>query len=97
MEYCQTVDNVNHCPFCFKLLEYMSNDDTIRPVNNVVLSMVNTDDAIISEFNTNMNSDDTNAHTVISDSCETVRNILNKINESNDSCGDDNGKLPQPI
>ena len=97
IECCQTMDNVNYCPPCFELLAYMSNDDTIRPVNNVVPRTVNTDDDVISEFNTKMNSDDIDAHTVMSDSCETIRNTLNKINESNNSRDDDNGKPPQSI
>ena len=42
----------NYCPSCCELLEYMPNDNTIRPVNNVVPRTINTDDDVILEFNT---------------------------------------------
>ena len=44
IECCQTVDNVNCCPPRFRLLKYISNDDIIRPINNIVPCTVNTDD-----------------------------------------------------
>ena len=66
--------NVNCCPPRFKLLKYVSNDDIIRPINNVSPCTVNTDDDIITEFNTKINSDDKDAHTNMSDSCESVFN-----------------------
>ena len=91
------MDNVNYRPPYFKPLKNIFNDDTIRPVNNVVPCTVNIDDDVISEFNTKINGDGKNAHTIMSDSCVTVVNILKKINESNDSCGGDNGKPLQLI
>ena len=53
----------------------MSNDDITRPINNIVPRTVNTDDGVITEFNTKINSDDKDAHTNMSDSCESVFNI----------------------
>ena len=91
------MDDVNYCPPCFKVPKYMSNDDNIRLVNKVVSRTVNTDDDVISEFNTKINRNDKDAHTVMSDSCGLVFNTLNKINKSDDSCGDDNDKSPQLI
>ena len=58
------MDNVNYYPLYFEVLKYVSNDNTIRSVNNVVPHTVNTDDDIISEFNTKMNSDDTDVYTI---------------------------------
>ena len=75
----------------------MSNDNSIRPINCVVPRMANTDDDVISEFNRKINSDDTDVHTFMSNWCKIVRNTLNKINEFDDSRGDDNGKPPQSI
>ena len=50
----------------------MSNDDTIGTVNDDDSCMVNTDDDVITEFNTKTNSDDIDVHTVMSDSYNTV-------------------------
>ena len=52
------MDDINYCPPCFKVPKYMSNDDNIRLVNKVVSRTVNTDDGVITEFNTKINSDD---------------------------------------
>ena len=100
-ECCQTVDTFNYFPTCFKQLKSMSDHDNISCINDAILRTVNIDADVITEFNSKLNSDDSEdlsiTQSVISNSCDIGFNKLNNFNLSDDSCGGDKDALPKTI
>ena len=69
----------------------MSNDDNTRPENDVILRTASIDNDVITEFNSDGSEGASVNQTIISESYKSIFNELNKINVSNNSCGNDNG------
>ena len=73
----------------------LSNDDTIRPVNVIILRTVSIDDDGITKFNSGGSIGASITQSVISESRKSVFSKINKINVSIDSRGNDNGSRPR--
>ena len=73
----------------------MPNDDNTIPVNGVILWTARIEYDIITGFNSDGSKGAFITENIISESCNSVFNKLNKINESIDLCGNNNGSRPR--
>ena len=76
-------------------------DDNNQGEINVNHRKYNADDDDISDFNTHLNSynseDRSNTQTVVSESCNTIFKKFNQNKSSDNTCGEENESLPKVI
>ena len=88
-----------YCPNCYHAQISNVEDDDNHGEINVNHRKYNDDDDDISEFNTNVNSDNSkdrwNIQTVVNESCNTCFNKLNQNKSSDITYGEENESIPK--